>query len=66
MTTEQKYKAIKKRLGLTDTDVARMFGYTSLQSYASSSGKIKIVRGIVEFYELVGDKLKEFATLDDK
>lgn len=64
MTTEEKYKAIKKKLGLTDTEIAKMFGYTSIQSYTSSSGKIKIVRGIVALYERIGERFSDTFDID--
>lgn len=52
MTTEQKYKAIKKRLGLSDKDIARMFGYENTMSfYNSKGGRDRTVQGVVEFYE---------------
>lgn len=53
MTTEQKYKAIKKRLGLSDTDVARMFGYKDANTFRNSSGKDNVVNGIVGLYEQI-------------
>jgi len=65
MTTEQKYKRLKKRLGITDKDVAKMFGYASLPSFSNSSGRIKIVEGIVSLYEMIGDKLTDDFTLGE-
>ncbi len=49
-------KAIKKELGLTNLDIAEMFGYASYQSYYGSSGRQKIEDGIVKLYELIKSK----------
>lgn len=57
MTTNEKYKAIKKLLGLSDSDVARMFGYKDANTFRNSSGRDNVVNGIVEIYEKIIDLL---------
>lgn len=49
----EKYKQIKKKLNLTDEDIARMFGYKNRISFVNSTRKNHIVNGIVELYELM-------------
>ena len=49
----QRYKEIKKQLGITDADVARMFGYKGAHNFRTSTRKDKIVSGIIEFYDLL-------------
>lgn len=49
-------KEIKKTLGITNKEIADMFGYSNLQSYQNSSGKIKIEQGLEIFYKLVKTK----------
>lgn len=65
MTTEEKYKVIKKRLGLSDEDVARFFGYKSGVSFANSKeGRNRTVAGIVALFEHIGEKQTELFNFD--
>lgn len=59
MTTKEKYKAIKKALGITDADIAKAHGYASVQSYNGSSGKPKIIKGVVWLYERIVGKITD-------
>lgn len=43
-------KELKKKLNITDSDIARMFGYKTKQSYYYSSARERIEDGLVEFY----------------
>tara|TARA_B100000378_G_C17685987_1_gene286301 strand:- start:192 stop:371 length:180 start_codon:yes stop_codon:yes gene_type:complete len=45
------YKEIKKELGLTDADIAEFFDYKNANSFATSSAKNRIEKGLVSFYE---------------
>ena len=65
MTTEQKYKSIKKRLGLNDAQVAEMFGYKNAMSfYNSGEGREKIIAGIVSLFNIIADTQVGFWSLD--
>lgn len=44
---------VKKELGIKDSDIAVMFGYKNTNSYATSSAKKRIEKGLVAFYELI-------------
>tara|TARA_R110000851_G_scaffold295692_1_gene450681 strand:- start:253 stop:447 length:195 start_codon:yes stop_codon:yes gene_type:complete len=60
----EKYEKIKKRLGLSNSDFALMFGYKNpkqLDGNNSSRG-LKFKTGIVRFYEKIGD----FFNLEEK
>jgi hypothetical protein len=59
MELEKRYKQIKKQLGITDTDVALMFGYSSVHSFRNATRRNQIVKGIIELsklFELREDK----------
>ena len=45
-------KEIKKQLGITNKDIAKIFGYKNLSSYANASRKKKIESGIVGIMSL--------------
>ena len=45
------YKQIKKQLNLTDADIAGFFDYKNANSFATSSAKNRIEKGLVSFYE---------------
>ncbi len=50
-------KEIKKELGITNTDIARMFGYKNEASYRNAKeGKNRLERGIEELYSLIKSK----------
>ena len=66
MTTEQKYKAIKRRLGITDAQVAAAFGYASAVSFANSSRKPEVIAGIVWLFEAVGEQQRAFFDLPNQ
>ena len=44
------YKEMKKELGLTDADIAEFFDYKNANSFATSSAKNRIEKGLVSFY----------------
>ncbi len=51
-------RQIKKELGITNSDLARMFGYKNEVSYNNAKeGKKRLERGIEELYELIVNKL---------
>jgi len=60
MTDLEKYEKIKKRLGLSNSDLALMFGYKNAKQLdgqnSSRSEKFKI--GIVRFYEKMGERFQ--------
>ena len=59
MELEKRYKQIKKQLGITDSDVAKMFGYSSVHSFRNATRRNQIVKGIIELsklFELREDK----------
>lgn len=59
MTTDQKYKIIKKRLGINNAQVAEMFGYKNPMSFANAKGgKGKVVSGFVATFELIAENRK--------
>ena len=45
------YKEMKKELGLTDADIAEFFDYKNANSFATSSAKNRIEKGLASFYE---------------
>lgn len=45
-------REIKKKLNITDADIAVMFNYKNASSYATSSAKKRVETGLVKFYEL--------------
>lgn len=57
MSDLEKYEQIKKQLGLSNSDLAQMFGYKNSKQLdgnnSSRSEKFKI--GIVRFYEKIGE-----------
>lgn len=44
------YKELKKELGLTDADIASFFDYKNSNSFATSSAKARIEKGLSSFY----------------
>lgn len=65
MTTQQKYKSIKKRLGLKDSQVAEMFGYKNAMSfYNSGEGKDRVIAGIVALFEKIAETQTGFWSFD--
>lgn len=44
------YKKIKKELNLTDADIAEFFDYKNANSFATSSAKNRIEKGLTFFY----------------
>lgn len=69
MTTNQKYKLIKKRLGITDREVGSLFGLgkgkTSPEiQLSNSSARDKYVSAFVGIFELIGERQVEFFDLD--
>jgi len=44
------FKAIKKEFGITNAEIAKMFGYKSDVSYRNSERRDKIEQGITELY----------------
>ncbi len=49
---------IRKILGISNTWIAKSFGYKNVNSYNRSSGKPKIEKGIVELYKKFLDERK--------
>ncbi|MCO6499116.1 MAG: hypothetical protein J5I47_01920 [Vicingus serpentipes] len=47
---------VKKELGITDDDIAEMFGYANTNSYSTSSAKKRYESGLVAFYKLIESK----------
>jgi hypothetical protein len=43
-------KQIKKELGLSNADIAEFFDYKNTNSFATSSAKNRIEKGLVSFY----------------
>ena len=41
---------MKKELGLTDADIAEFFDYKNANSFATSSAKNRIEKGLASFY----------------
>lgn len=58
MTVDEKYKAIKKRLGLKDEEIAQIFGYKDANGFRNSARRESVVKGIVELYEAIIYHLK--------
>lgn len=56
---EQKYKAIKKQLGITDADVALMFGYSSVHSFRNAARRKQIIEGICQLFELFNSSVDD-------
>jgi len=48
-------KDVKKELGITNKDIAELFGLTPLV-YANSTAKKRYENALVEFYKIVKDK----------
>ncbi len=44
------YKEIKKELSLTDADISEFFDYKNANSFATSSAKNRIEKGLATFY----------------
>ena len=54
-----KYKAIKKKLGLNDEDLAIFYGYKNLASFSNAKdGRKKTIIGFVRTYEAIINHLK--------
>ena len=49
-------KVIKKALGLTDADIAKMFGYKDANGFRNSTRRPHIENGIIELYSLIKNK----------
>ncbi len=49
------FKEIKKELGLTNKDIAKMFGYKNVLAYTNSSAKKRLELGLQRFYVKVKD-----------
>ena len=69
MTTNQKYKAIKKKLGITDREVGSLFGMgkgkTSPEvQLSNSSARDKYVSAFVGIFELIGERHVDFFDLE--
>ena len=45
-------KELKAKYNLTDEKISIMFGYKNKLSYANSSAKKRIEKGLIRFYEL--------------
>lgn len=49
----KKINKIKKELGLTNADIANMFGYANAHSFVTSARRQHIENGIVKLYEIL-------------
>lgn len=47
------YKQLKRKLKLTDADVADMFGFASAAAFSNSSAKERYEKALLKFYEIV-------------
>lgn len=57
-------KKLKTQLNLTNTDIARMFGYKTLDSYQNAKGgKDRLEDGLCEFYAHILKQKKVEKTL---
>ena len=63
---EYKYKFVKKRLKITDAQVSEWFGYKNPMSFANSSGKEAIQKGVVSLFECIGATQVELFEVEDK
>jgi hypothetical protein len=54
-------KEVKKNLGLTDIDIANIFGYENAGSYRNSSKKPTIEKAILTIYSLSFKKALELS-----
>ena len=63
-------KQLKKELGLSNKDIAKMFGFKNLASYSNSPVKSsRYENALIEFYEVVKDRpfdVKELKRVHDK
>ena len=50
---------VKKKLGLSNADVAEMFGYKEANSYSNSARKKNIDNGIVSVYTKTIEKIEK-------
>ncbi len=50
---EKLFKEIKKELGITDSDIALMFGYKSANVFRNSTRRKNVMEGIVKLYNLI-------------
>lgn len=50
---------VKKKLGLSNSDVAEMFGYKDANSYSNSARKKSIDNGIVAIYKKTIEKIEK-------
>jgi hypothetical protein len=46
-------KQIKKELGIKNADIAKAFGYVNANSYATSTAKPRLQKGIEWIYETI-------------
>lgn len=44
------FKEIKRKLKLTNSDIAKMFGYKNMIAFTTSSAKKRIEKGLENFY----------------
>ncbi len=48
--TARNYAEIKKELGLTDEDIATIFGYKNLNAFSSSTAAVRIKKAVERIY----------------
>jgi len=58
-------KQVKKELGLTNADIAEIFGYKNMNSYYASARRNYIENGIVVLYERIKGAKKAKGTAHD-
>jgi YesN/AraC family two-component response regulator len=52
-TNQMTIKQIKKELGINNADIAKAFGYVNANSYATSTAKPRLQKGIEWLYETI-------------
>lgn len=52
-------KQIKKELGIKDRDIAEAFGYVNTNSYATSTAKPRLQKGIEWIYDRIKNNEKQ-------
>jgi hypothetical protein len=57
-TNQMTIKQIKKELGIKNADIAKAFGYVNANSYATSTAKPRLQKGIEWLYETIKNNEK--------
>lgn len=51
-------KDVYKDLAISDTEIAEFFGYANRHSYATSTRKDKVEKGVIMLYSLIVERYK--------